>query len=76
MTTQTLVRNLQKEVKTLKKRVRFLENAFFVPLDNEGEYRPQFVKEVLRAAKEKTVYRYNGKTDPLSRLLAKAKKHA
>lgn len=76
MTTQTLMRNLQKEVKTLQKEVAFLKSAFFVPYDDEGEYKPRFVKEVLRAAKSKTWHHYNGKTDPLSRLLVKAKRHA
>ncbi|MEX2033472.1 MAG: hypothetical protein WD889_02860 [Candidatus Colwellbacteria bacterium] len=30
--------------------------------DQEGEYRPEFVREILKAAKEKPTHRYNSKT--------------
>jgi hypothetical protein len=71
MTTQTLVRNLQKEVKTLKKEVARLGAAVFnIPEDDEGEYKPQFIKEVLRAAKQKPkkLYEYKKPGDLLKHL--------
>lgn len=71
MTTQTLVRNLQKEVKTLKREVAFLAaTVFSIPEDDEGEYKPQFVKEVLRTAKQKPkkIYEYKNRGDLLKHL--------
>lgn len=70
MTTQTLVRNLQKEVQTLQKEVRFLKSAFFVPYDDEGEYKPRFVKEVLHAVRQKPkrTYEYRNRGDLMRHL--------
>ena len=75
MTTQTLVINLEKEVKNLKEKVGFLESAFFLPLTENEKVRPEFYHELRAAVREKSRYIYNGKTDPLSKFLKKAKKH-
>ena len=61
MSTKTLEK-LKKEIK------QELLQEFFLPIilsgvkDPEGEYKEEFVKEVLKAAKEKPVYTYNPKT--------------
>ena len=60
MTTATY-RKLKKEIKE-----ELLEELVYPLLerigDEEGEYRPDFVREVLKAAKEKPTQRYNSKT--------------
>ncbi len=61
MSTKT-IEKLKKEIK------RELLREFILPIilsdakDPEGEYREEFVKEVLKAAEEKPVYTYNPKT--------------
>ena len=60
MTTKTLERKTRK----LEKEVT-LPKSFIIGYlgkDPEGEYKPEFVKRVLRAAKEKPIYTYNPKT--------------
>ncbi len=66
MTTATLVKKLNKEVETLRRDVRDIKNALLLPTsavrDPEGEYRPAFVKKVLRRMREKgPVYRFTTK---------------
>ena len=60
MTTATY-RKLKREIKK-----ELLEELVYPLLekmkDQEGEYRPEFVREVLKAAKEKPTHRYNPKT--------------
>lgn len=76
MTTQTLVRNLQKEVKTLKNKVGLLESVFQISYEDMSIYKPSFLRELKKATKEKPQYMYNGKTDPLSKLFKKLGIHA
>ena len=64
MTTQTLIRKLNKEVVTLRQDVRDIKNILLAPLsDPEGEYRKSFVKKVLARAKEETTWRFTTKED-------------
>ena len=60
MSTKTLEK-MKAEIK------RELMQEFVLPIlrevkDTEGEYKEAFVKQVLRAAKEKPIYVYNPKT--------------
>lgn len=62
MTTQTLVRKLNKEVSTLRKDVEVVKRMLFAGYrDPEGEYRPGFVKKILRREKERPIYRFTTK---------------
>lgn len=64
MSTAT-IQKIKKEVKEeLKKE---LMREIITPLlgrgkDPEGEYRPEFIKEILKAAREKSLYTYHPKT--------------
>lgn len=63
MTTATLIKKLNKEVETLQRDVRDIKKALLLPVssvrDPEGEYRPAFVKKVLRRMASKgPVYRF------------------
>lgn len=44
---------LQKEIVKLKAKLSLLEKAIIAPLDDEGEYKPAFVRAMLRRAAEK-----------------------
>lgn len=67
MSTKTLektVNNLSREVSIL----RSLLIAVIEEKDREGEYRPKFVQETLKAIKEKNIFEYRGKGSLLRRL--------
>jgi hypothetical protein len=57
-----------KAYQKIKKEIKQeLLDEFVLPIlktvkDPEGEYNPKFVKEVLKATKEKPLYTYNSKT--------------
>lgn len=60
MTTAT-IQKLKKEIK------KELIEEFILPIlegskDPEGEYREEFVREILKAVKEKSAHKYNPKT--------------
>lgn len=77
MTTQTLIQELQNEVKTLKKEVGRIESAIFgIPEEPENLFKPKFIKELKTALREKQHFIYNGKTDPLPKYLKRIIKHA
>lgn len=57
------ISDLQKEVKTLRS---FVIGS--IAKDKEGEYRPEFVKRVLRASKDKTRFLFKGKKDFLEQI--------
>lgn len=69
MTTKTLEKkydNLSQEVVMLR--------SFIIGIagrDPEGEYRPEFVKRIREAAKEKSTYRYTGPGSLLKLIKAK-----
>ena len=59
-----------KDVKELKREIFRLRSAVIsiVGEDEEGTYRPEFVKEMLRAAAETPEYRFRGKNSFLADL--------
>ncbi len=63
MSTQTLVKKLDKEVKNLKGDIRDMKKFLFTPLkDAEGEYKASFVKKILaRSQKQASFYRFTDK---------------
>ena len=63
MTTQTLVRKLNREVGILKEDMREIKRMVFAPLkDPEVEYRKSFVKKMLaRAQSQGPFYRFTDK---------------
>ena len=74
MTTQTLIRKLNKEVLTLQQDVRDIKNVLLMPIsDSEGEYRKSFVKTVLARAKEKPTWRFTTKEDFLRHIHGRKK---
>ena len=84
MTTQTLIKKLNKEVYTLRKDVervltlrrdvRDIKNILLMPSsDPEGAYRKSFVKKVLARAKEKNVWQFTTKEEFLRRIHGRKK---
>lgn len=63
MTTQTLVKKLNKEVSTLRRDMEIIKKAVLASYrDPEGEYRPSFIKKMQkRMASKGPVYRYTTK---------------
>jgi len=63
MTTQTLVRKLNKEVFILRKDIEDVKKVLFAASrDPEGEYRPVFIKKMLkRMSSRGPVYRFTTK---------------
>lgn len=61
---------LQKEIIELKAKLSLLEKAVMAPLDEEGEYKPAFVRAMLRRAaeKQKQIFEYKKQGDLLKRL--------
>lgn len=60
MTTKTLEKSKKTSIKELQREVALLRSFVIghVGRDSEGEYRPEFVKRVLRAAQEKPKYEF------------------
>ena len=74
MTTELLVKKLDKEVGHLRKDVSEIKKLILAQItDPEGEYRPSFVKKILRRSKEKPIYRFTTKEDFLKKLHATRK---
>lgn len=63
MTTQTLVKKLSKDISTLRRDVEVVKNMILTTYrDPEGEYRPSFVKKMLkRMASKGPVHRFTTK---------------
>jgi len=65
MSTATIKKLIRQEI---KKETELLKKEFLNVLrltygkDPEGEYRPEFVRRVLKAEKEKSKYTFNSKT--------------
>ncbi len=59
MTTQTLIKKIDKEVSTLRKDMEVVKSMLAaVYRDPEGEYKKSFIKKMLVRAKEKPKYRF------------------
>lgn len=65
MTTQTIVKKLNKEISILRRDVEGMKKALFaVYRDPEGEYKPAFVKKMLkRMSSRGTVHRFTTKEE-------------
>lgn len=63
-------KTLEKTVHNLSREVAILRSMVIAALekDDEGEYRPEFVRETLKSMKEKAVFEYRGKGSLLRRL--------
>lgn len=59
----TGVKQLHNEVRDLKQEMQTLRSLLIGLLgrDEEGEYRPSFVREILRAAKQKPTHMFRGR---------------
>lgn len=61
---QTVIQNhaFRNELDNLKQEVQTLRSLVIgmIGTDKEGSYKPKFVKEILEAAKEKPIYRFQG----------------
>lgn len=59
MSTDVIVRKLNKEVRELRGEVRHMQDVLVQVMgDNEGEYQRAFVKKVFAREKEKPLFRY------------------
>lgn len=57
MTTQTIVKKLNREVENLQDDIRQVKKVLFSTLyDTEGEYKESFIKKVLARSKEPAKY--------------------
>jgi hypothetical protein len=61
---QTVIQNnaFRNELNNLKQEVQTLRSLVIgmIGADKEGSYKPKFVKEILEAAKENPIYRFQG----------------
>ena len=62
MTTQTIVKKLNREVEALQDDVAQVKKVLFSTLyDTEGEYKESFVKKILARSKRAAPYRFTTK---------------
>ena len=63
MSKQKVKENLDQKIEELKKDIKFLKSFLIGILgkDKEGDYNPEFVKEVLRIAKKKPCFKFKSK---------------
>ena len=62
MTTQMLIKKIDREVSTLRKEMEAVKRMLLTGyVDPEGEYRPSFVKKMLKREKERPIYRFTTK---------------
>ena len=74
MTTQVLIKKLNREVGTLKEEVREMKKFLFTPFeDPEGKYKPSFVKKILAREREEASYRFTTKEDFLKQIYERKK---
>ena len=74
MTTQTLIKKLNRDLTLIKRDVAEIKEVIFEASgDAEGEYRDIFVRKVLRRARQKPVYRYTNRASFLKQLHASRK---
>lgn len=68
MTTQT-AEKIYREIKALKEETRNLRDLVFLALrDSEGEYKPSFVKKILKKACFRPEFTFTNKTDFLNQI--------
>lgn len=73
MSTQVLVRKLNKEVSELKDDLRGLKEFLFAPLkDSEGEYTHSFVRKMLlRSQRDRALYTFRDQKSFLAHVQSK-----
>ena len=62
---------IEEQLRDLTLEVRMLRSAVIALIgerDPEGEYRPEFVRKVMKAMKETPTLAYQGKNSPLKQL--------
>jgi len=65
------VAKLNKEVRDLKEELKMIKSIVFGNIlkeDEEGEYKSQFVKKILKASKEEGVYVFKDKESFLKKI--------
>ena len=75
MVKQLTLGKLERELKSVKREVSILR-SFAIGLagkDPEGEYRPEFVREILQARGERADYVFRGKSSFLAELRRRKK---
>ncbi len=63
MATQTLIKELNKEIKILRRDITQIKGVLMdmdIEGDVEGEYRSEFVAKVLKRARERPISHYRG----------------
>ena len=70
MSSQTTISKLSKEIKEVKREIGILRSFAMGTMgkDPEGEYRPEFVRHILRALNEKPTFAFRGKSSFLAEL--------
>ena len=70
MSSQTTLNKLNHEIKDMKHEIDMLRSFAISVMgkDPEGEYRPEFVREIMRASSEKPAYTFRGKSSFLAEL--------
>ena len=65
---------LNRGLSNLKEEIRALRSFIIGALgkDHEGEYRPEFVRRVLKAARKKAVFTFKNKKDFLKQIETKS----
>ena len=59
MTTQTIVKKLNREIETLQDDVKQVKKVLFSTLyDTEGEYKESFIKKILTRSKRSSPYHF------------------
>lgn len=74
MTTETLVKKLNKEVFTLRKDMEIVKGILLAAYrDPEGEYKKNFVKKMLAREKERPLYRFTTREAFLKQIYGRKK---
>ena len=70
MSNQTTINKLTREINVVKREVAVLRSFAINVMgkDPEGEYRPEFVREIMHASSEKSAYTFRGKSSFLAEL--------
>lgn len=65
-----MISEIRQELKHLKEEMKIVKSLLIslIGKDKEGNYRPEFVKEILKAAKEKPRYTFKGGKEFLKQL--------
>ena len=74
MTTQTLIKKLNRDLALIRRDVAEIKEVIFdASGDADGEYRNTFVRRILNRARQKPIYRYTNRASFLKQLHAPRK---